>query len=49
MLLKVSVVITGIAIGLLVLYGADVASSMGVDGEKIDDAFSTMLIFKIKY
>ena len=28
MLLKVSVVITGIAIGLLVLYGADVAVSM---------------------
>ena len=36
MALTVSLVITGIAIGLLVLYGADVASSMGADGEKND-------------
>jgi hypothetical protein len=36
MVLKASLVITGIAIGLLVLYGADVASSMGADGEKND-------------
>jgi len=36
MALKASVIITGIAIGLLVLYGADVASSMGTDGEKTD-------------
>ena len=36
MALKASLVITGIAIGLLVLYGADVASSMGADGEKND-------------
>ena len=31
-----SIIITGIAIGLLVLYGADVVSSMGSDGEKTD-------------
>ena len=36
MALKASLVITGIAIGLLLLYGADIASSMGVDGEKSD-------------
>ena len=36
MVLKASLIITGIAIGLLVLYGADVASSMGADGEKND-------------
>ena len=36
MALTVSLVITGIAIGLLVLYGADVASTMGADGEKND-------------
>ena len=36
MALKASIVITGIAIGLLLLYGADVASSMGADGEKND-------------
>ena len=36
MVLKASLIITGIAIGMLVLYGADVASSMGADGEKID-------------
>jgi hypothetical protein len=36
MALKASLIITGIAIGLLVLYGADVASSMGADGEKND-------------
>ena len=36
MALKASLVITGIAIGLLVLYGADVAASMGGDGEKSD-------------
>ena len=36
MALKASLVITGIAIGLLVLYGADVASTMGADGEKSD-------------
>ena len=36
MALKASLVITGIAIGLLVLYGADVASTMGADGEKND-------------
>ena len=36
MALKASIVITGIAIGLLLLYGADVASSMGADGEKSD-------------
>jgi len=33
MALTVSLVITGIAIGLLVLYGADVASSINIDGE----------------
>ena len=36
MALKASLIITGIAIGLLVLYGADVASTMGADGEKND-------------
>ena len=36
MALKASLVLTGIAIGLLVLYGADVAASMGGDGEKND-------------
>ncbi len=36
MALKASLVLTGIAIGLLVLYGADVAASMGGDGEKSD-------------
>ena len=36
MALKASLIITGIAIGMLVLYGADVASSMGADGEKND-------------
>jgi hypothetical protein len=36
MALKASLVITGIAIGLLLLYGADVASTMGADGEKND-------------
>jgi len=36
MALKASLIITGIAIGMLVLYGADVASSMGGDGEKND-------------
>ena len=36
MALKASLVLTGIAIGLLVLYGADVAASMGSDGEKSD-------------
>ena len=38
MVLKASLIITGIAIGLLVLYGADIVSSMGTDGEK-DDGF----------
>jgi len=36
MALKASLALTGIAIGLLVLYGADVAASMGGDGEKSD-------------
>ena len=36
MALKAAMVITGIAIGLLVLYGADVAASMGDDGGKSD-------------
>ena len=36
MALKASLVLTGIAIGLLVLYGADVAASMGGNGEKSD-------------
>ena len=36
MALKVSLIITGIAIGLLVLYGADVAASMGGEGGKSD-------------
>ena len=36
MALKASLIITGIAIGLLVLYGADVAASMGGDGGKSD-------------
>jgi len=36
MALKAAIVITGIAIGLLLLYGADVASSMGDGGEKSD-------------
>ena len=36
MALKASLVLTGIAIGLLVLYGADVAASMGGDGGKSD-------------
>ena len=36
MVLKASLAITGIAIGLLILYGADVTSSMGADGEKND-------------
>jgi len=36
MVLKASLIITGIAIGMLILYGADVASSMGADGEKND-------------
>ena len=36
MVLKASLIITGIAIGLLVLYGADVAASMGDDGGKSD-------------
>ena len=34
MALKASLIITGIAIGFLVLYGADIVSSMGEDGEK---------------
>ena len=38
MVLKASLIITGIAIGLLVLYGADIVSSMGTDREK-DDGF----------
>jgi hypothetical protein len=33
MALKASLVITGIAIGLLVLYGADVLASVNMDGE----------------
>ena len=33
MALKAALVLTGIAIGLLLLYGADVASSISVDGE----------------
>ena len=33
MALKAALVLTGIAIGLLLLYGADVASSINVDGE----------------
>ena len=33
MALKASLVITGIAIGLLVLYGADVLASINMDGE----------------
>ena len=33
MALKAGLVLTGIAIGLLLLYGADVASSISVDGE----------------
>ena len=33
MALKASLVITGIAIGLLVLYGADVVASINMDGE----------------
>tara|TARA_B100000029_G_scaffold491204_1_gene551104 strand:+ start:419 stop:811 length:393 start_codon:yes stop_codon:yes gene_type:complete len=33
MALKASIIITGIAIGLLVLYGADVAASINMDGE----------------
>ena len=36
MALKASLVLTGIAIGLLVLYGADVAASMSGDGGKSD-------------
>ena len=36
MALKASLVLTGIAIGLLVLYGADVAASMSGDGGKGD-------------
>ena len=36
MALKASLIITGIAIGLLVLYGADVAASMGGEGGKSD-------------
>ncbi len=36
MALKASLVLTGIAIGLLVLYGADVAASMSSDGGKGD-------------
>ena len=36
MALTASLVITGIAIALLVLYGADVAASMGGDGGKSD-------------
>ena len=36
MALKASLVLTGIAIGLLVLYGADVAASMSDDGGKGD-------------
>ena len=38
MALKASIVITGIAIGLLCLYGADVAASMG-GGEGKSDGF----------
>ena len=38
MVLKASIVITGIAIGLLCLYGADVAASMG-GGEGKSDGF----------
>tara|TARA_Y100000590_G_scaffold64892_1_gene70048 strand:- start:4871 stop:5266 length:396 start_codon:yes stop_codon:yes gene_type:complete len=34
MVLKASLIITGIAIGLLILYGADVAASMSGDGDK---------------
>ncbi|MDB3956540.1 hypothetical protein N9385_02565 [Candidatus Nitrosopelagicus sp.] len=33
MALKASLVITGIAIGLLVLYGADIVASINMDGE----------------
>ena len=36
MALKASMILTGIAIGMLVLYGADVAASMGEDGVKKD-------------
>ena len=36
MALKASLIITGIAIGLLCLYGADVAASMGGEGGKSD-------------
>ena len=36
MALTASLIITGIAIGLLVLYGADVAASMGEEGVKKD-------------
>ena len=39
MALTASLIITGIAIGLLVLYGADVAASMGGDGEKMTDFY----------
>jgi len=39
MALKASLIITGIAIGLLVLYGADVAASMGGDDEGKSDGF----------
>ena len=38
MALTASLIITGIAIGLLVLYGADVAASMG-EGEENSDGF----------
>ena len=41
MALKASLVLTGIAIGLLVLYGADVAASMSGDGGK-GDGFLTL-------
>ena len=36
MALTASLIITGIAIGMLVLYGADVAASMGEEGVKKD-------------
>ena len=36
MALKASMILTGIAIGMLVLYGADVAASMGENGVKKD-------------
>ena len=37
----VALVITGIAIALLVVYGADVSASVNVDGEKGDGLLAT--------